>query len=94
MIGRDEYIAALDIVEQYHKQIGLPAARTIREFLSKNAGAISVRLYNALASYAGSNEDTPEAQDIYLLRFRHLNQFRGFGKKGWQEFEAILNNEK
>ncbi len=89
MITRKEYIKALTIVEDYHRQLneaiakvrdyrGIPVADFVRDV------KISARLWSALNFFMESRPDRPIClEEINEFEFRKL---RNTGRVSWKEF--------
>ena len=102
MIIKEDYLKALEVVEEYHTQIlknseivRLEEKPKTRDFLNKYKDQMSVRLHRILDIVVTEAEYGTKRKFDYLflenLTKRNCFQLPDFGKKCWKEFETILN---
>jgi len=91
MITREEYNKALDIVEEYQRQIFNPTNKEKRilidDFMQENKYEMSVRLFNSLKK---------NSSFTYLDEISSMKPFltlRDVGKKTWWEFSDLLHSK-
>ncbi|MCP4987992.1 MAG: hypothetical protein GY928_18655 [Colwellia sp.] len=96
MITREEYIKALDVVEEYHFQIREDAKKrpTLWEFALKHEDKMSTRVFNCIKAYthiwnhSGYELDTKNIlyEDI---KINELRKFRNMGQVSITEFMEL-----
>lgn len=87
MITAQEYIDAVELVKQYHKQIGTTLEKvriTTRDFAEKHRENLSTRLYIGIRR---SHVDY-----IDELTFREIRRVSGIGTKLIAEYKKLLEN--
>ena len=90
MITREQYNEALDIVEEYQKQLFLnnKQPRTlIPKWCAKNNP--SLRLCNILERGFCYYNDNNEFESIERITEHAFRQIRGGGTKSWKEFQEL-----
>ena len=92
MITREEYNIALDIVEEYQRQIFSTTKNAKRilidDFIQDNKYEMSVRLLNGLNARWGEFKYLDQISN--QIEFRKL---RNMGRKCWNEFEDLLHSK-
>ena len=97
MITRDEYNKALDIVEEYHKQLindsfidTLRSISKTRLYEWDKLNICSVRLQR-LFEMIYSYENEYETEKLYIedLKWQQFKKWNGAGRKSWYEFEDL-----
>lgn len=93
MITREQYNQALDIVEQYHKQLKAEHEATVNmqktpfyRWLQENRTKIPTRILNALI-FIGADE----YDDFYLedVTHYHFMRWKNLGEKSWKQFVEL-----
>ncbi len=103
-ITKEEYLAALEIVNKYHEQILIEHIKAeqiskykTRDFLNKYGKEMSKNLYNYLYDIVTEAETNDEFNllkpYLYLENITEINcaKLRYFGKKRWTELKTLLD---
>ena len=89
-ITRKEYLLALDIIEEYHKQIGISNFKDLKK--------TKVRDWHRLkdCTFTLKRILTEDYLDFYIedLNFNSIKSMRGLGSKAAENFEDLKNRPK
>ena len=96
MITREEYNKALDVVEDYHKQLFIDSfVGSLRDLSNTPVlkwdkfNKCSTRLKNALKLADSYNEDYDCKYFIETMDWNEFRKIRNAGKKLWEEFVRL-----
>ena len=100
MITREEYLNALELIDNYHRQLNLleeaknRKKTEIKDWINSLKTPISTKLSNILLDAFRFSEGNPPfkyVEDVTKLEFMRLRQA---GKESWAEFCTLREFEK
>ena len=100
MITREEYNKALDVVEEYHKQLFINISNIQNEILTRTPilewnklDKCNQRLYNALRRLERQNKENGLDVFIENITEKSLKSIRNAGRKTWVDFKILRDGK-
>ena len=88
MITKEEYLKALETVEQYHKQLSLQIVST-SEQVSKTNSIVWIRSIDCSGRLYNAVRHLIKKEYVEDITSKDILQLRGYGKSVLSEFEQL-----